>query len=168
MFFGIEAERLRDQPAAGLRVLRRRPDFGLGALHMRGAVHRLQRGMRDERIMIGRLDHLRRALQRGRGIAVVAQADGRRLGPELRGLAGKTGAALLRRRALVPFHLEFLARLVGVPETIGDDGDTRHQAGEIAAAVDDEGMAHARHLADDVEIGAGDLAANTGHFWNTA
>ncbi len=52
----VEAERLRDQLAAGLWILGRRPDFHATALRVRGAVHRLKRSVGDERIMIGGLD----------------------------------------------------------------------------------------------------------------
>ena len=154
-----DTERARDQPAARLRVLRRRPDLDLVALGMRGAVLRLQRGMRNERVMVGRLHHMRGTAQRACGVAVIAQAVRRRLGAERHGLAGKAFAALRARCAFVPLYLQVAARFFRTPPAVGNDRHAGHQPGEVAAAFHYEGMAHARHFAQRIEIGARHLAA---------
>ena len=67
---------------------------------MRRAVLRLERRVRDERIVVRRLDDLRRAGERLLGVAVDAQRERRLLRRELLRLARKPFAALLRGRRL--------------------------------------------------------------------
>ena len=79
-------------------------------------------------------------------------------GRQLLGARGETGAALLRRRALVPGHLQLLPRRPRLPPGIGDDGDAAVEAGQFLRAFDDEGVPDAGHGLDLVEIRADGLA----------
>ncbi len=67
-----DAERLGDELDARAGVLCRRPDFNLAVLERSGAVLRLQRHMRQERIVIAGFDDRRRAGERALGISIGA------------------------------------------------------------------------------------------------
>src|SRR4029077_7412935 len=81
---------------------------------------------------------------------------------KLAGAAHKAFTALGSRGTFVPLHLELLARSAREPPRVRDDGDSTEQTGEIFAAFDDKGMAHARHCLDGVQVGADHLASEYG------
>src|SRR4029077_18459713 len=113
-------------------------------------------------IRVVRLNNLRRVLQRGFGVAVLAKRARGRLFGELFGAASESFAALLRGPALVPLDLQFLARRSCLPPTIGDDGDAAEQSGQVAAPFDDKGMAHTGHRFDFVYVRGNDPAGEHG------
>ena len=90
----------RPRPLAG--CWRRRPELELAVLEQRRGVLRLERRVRDERIVVRRFDDLRGALERGVDVAVLANAALRRLLRQLRGLRGEACAALRARSRLRP------------------------------------------------------------------
>ena len=115
--------------------------------------------MGEERIVVGRLDGLRRRGERGIRVAIPPQRALRCLLRERLGLTGKAFAALRRGGALVPLDAQLVAGRLRLPPRVGDDRDAGHQAGEVRRSLDDERVLHARHRLDLVEIGADDLPA---------
>ena len=97
-----DAERLGNHLPAFARRLTADPHLELAVLEMRGAVLRLERGMREEGIVVGRFNRLRRAAERASGVAIVIERDVRRLirrrfKEGLRGQPHQIGIALLVR-----------------------------------------------------------------------
>ncbi len=164
MSSGLMPERLRDQPAAALRLLRRRPDLELPVLEHRRRVLRLERRVRDERIEVRRLDRLRRALHRAVEVAVLAQILLRRLLRQRLRLRREPFAALRRGRPLVPLHDELLSRLLDEPPVVADQRDTREKSHQPAllCLIDDERVLHAGLRLHLVEIRARRLAGEHG------
>ncbi len=160
MSFRLQAERLRDQPAAALRLLRRRPDLELPVLEQRRRVLRLERRVRDERIEVRRLDRLRRALHRAVEVAVLSQILLRRLLRQGLRLRREALAALRRRRPFVPLNDELLSRLLDEPPVVADQRDTGEKSHQPAllGLIDDERVLHAGLRLHLVEIRARRLA----------
>ena len=154
-----DAQGLAHQIAAGGGVLRRSPDRHAARADIGGAVLRLQGGVGEEGVEIGRLHHVGRAAQGLVDVTRGLETLGRAVLGEGGGLIGETLAALACGWPLVPFDLEDLARPVHPPPVVADDGDATEQTGQIVAALDDEGVLHAGLFLDLVEVGAGDLAA---------
>ena len=155
----LEREQRLQHVAAALRRLAGRPDLELAVLPLRQAVLRFERRVRDEGIRVGAFNDLGRRLERGIRVAVLAHGEAGCGLRELLGSLGKSHAALRCRRPLVPGDLQFLARAVRLPPTVGDNRDAPEQAAEIIAAVNDKGVAHAWLRLDDIEIGGCDFAA---------
>ncbi len=153
------AQRRRDHLRPRCRVLRRCPDLNAIALHMRRAVLRLQAGMRQERIGIGRIDYFRRACEGAGRVAIPPQDLRGRLRSRCGRSPSKARTALPGRGTAAPFDLQALPRLVGGPPRIGDDRYAVAQALRVIATVNDERVAHAGLILYDADIGADDLAA---------
>ena len=166
-----DAERARDELPARLRVLGGRPDLDLAVLEMRGAVLRLERGVRDERIEVGGLDDLGRALQRGLHVAVVAQRPGAAAArSKLGGAAREAFAALLGRRRLRPTSPRACWRACCAAHQLSATIATPpSRPVELAAALDHEGVPHAGQRLDSRRGSrTSTLPPNTGHFSKTA
>ena len=109
--------------------------------------------MRDERIEIGALDDLRaRSRERLLDIAVGAQLRRVRALAELVGLGLERFARLRRRRMLSPLDLQLLRALFGLLPAVGDDRDAGHQSLQVRRPLDDEGVLHAGHRLDLIEV----------------
>ena len=102
MSCGVDAERAERPPLDAFRVLRRRPDLELAAGVRRRAVLRLERRMREERILVVGLEHSRRARERGVDVAVLDDVGGGRLGLSFAASAAKR--ASLSRAASPSSH----------------------------------------------------------------
>ena len=111
-------------------VLRRRPDVHGTGTDVRGAIHRLHRGVREERHFVDGLDALCCAGQRGDGVAVVA-SDGAVLRGALGEQAGDARAGDLRNRALIPGDLQGIATLFRRPIAIADHGDAARDLHDV-------------------------------------
>src|SRR4029079_2900267 len=149
--FWFEAEAAGNEALPARRNLCRRPHLHHAVLEQRGAVLRLERGVGEEGIVIGRLDDLRPLRERRR----------RRRARELVGLRRHLRAALGRYRTGVPLDLERVRRAERVPRRVGDDGNTRRQAFD---AIEQEGITHTGALLHFIEVGAHDFAAERGAF----
>ncbi len=131
---------------------------------MRGAILRLQRRVRDKRIGIGGFHNLRRALQSAVRIAVLAKRLGGRLLGKFHCPLREPDAGLRRAVPFIPFHLQLLARRLGLPPAIGDNGDPRlervrfHDRARLHVAFHDKCVADAGHGFDFVQIRAHHLA----------
>ncbi len=116
-------------------VLRRRPDVYAVGAHVRGAIHRLHRGVREERHFVHGLDALHRCRQRGDRVAVVS-SDGAILGGALRKQAGDARAGDLGDRAFIPGDLQGVATLFRRPIAVADHGDAARDLHDVADAGD--------------------------------
>ena len=122
------------------------PDFAAVLADMDGAVHRLHRGVRQERKLIGRLD-----LGDGAGQSCVHIADVLRHRTRMKRRLFERGhdAVHVQRgmRTVVPFDLEGLEPLLRRPHVIRDDGDGIVEVHDLAHAVDRLGgrIVHALH-----------------------
>ena len=101
--------------------LRRHPHVAPVGAHVRRAVHRLHRRVREERHLEHALERFRRALDGRGGVAVVARHLARLLG-ELRVVLRDVRAVQRRQLALVPLHLERLRAFRCRPVVVGDHG----------------------------------------------
>src|SRR5207302_4145309 len=120
--------------ALGPRLkLRRGPDIDAVRAHVGGAVHRLHGGVREERQLVHRVYSVRRELQRGLGVAVVARHGARLLGA-LGEELGDARARDLRVRALVPRHVQRVASLLGRPVPVRYDRYTARDLHYVAHA----------------------------------
>src|SRR5467141_1347235 len=99
------------------------------------AVLRLHGGVREEGIGVRALDNFYCGLQSFVCVAVAADSDGGRLLRKFIGTAGEASAALLGGCAFDPFGLQLLARSVGLPPGISDDGDAAMQAEQIGSSI---------------------------------
>src|SRR6266511_2918196 len=106
-------------------ILRRRPHFAAVRAREGRAVHRLHRGVMEERYFVHGFDTLRGSDERGEGVTILA-----RLGSGLAGERRQPGRYVAERgvRSLVPWDLEGLASLDGLPVGVGDDGDAALRA----------------------------------------
>ena len=148
---GRQTGRRQGRRERGLAVLRRHPDLALVSRVLRRRVHRLHRGVIQERIGVHRLDFLGGAGDRGLHVPDL-RAHERLIGiePALQRL-GDRGARHLRVRAFVPRDRERVERGLGLPPRIGHDRD-----GRLADLHD---VANARHALDLVGLEALHLAA---------
>ncbi len=125
-----------DLRGRGLRArdrLRADPDFAVVLAHVDRAIHRLHRGVREERNLVGRLD-LRRGARHGLvGVADVLR-DRARIARGGFQLAHDVFRGELRVRAVVPFDLERREPLLGRPHVIGDDRDGVVEAHDLTHA----------------------------------
>ncbi len=147
------------QVLSGSRVLRGRPDLEPAVAEPRRAVLGFDAGVRDERVAVSRLHGLRGAGKGRRGIAVLAQHVRARLLGHRGRLGDEALPALRIHHPFVPVDLELPARAERHPGGFRDDGHTRHQAVEVAGALDDKRVAHARQGLDRFKVGADYLAA---------
>ena len=112
------------------------PDFAIVLAHVDSAIHRLHRGVRQERHLVGRLDLRCGACHGFVGIADVLRNRAwiARRGFEL---ARDVFRGELRMRAVVPFDLERRESLLGRPHVIGDNRD---------GIVETHDLTHAFHV----------------------
>ena len=98
--------------------------------HLHGAVHRLHRRVREERLLVDGLDLLRGLADGRGGVAVVTRdrAGLLRGGGELR---DDVGGRELRVRARVPLRIGSGEALLGGPGVDRDDGDRVVQAHDL-------------------------------------
>src|SRR5687768_14949670 len=155
----LDAQRPRNETTSALRRLRRHPDLELAIAPLRRAVLRLERCVRDERVEVCGLDSLCSASDGSIEIAICAQGALSSLLRERHGLRFETRAALLRRRAFVPLHLQLSLRGARCPVIVGDNCNTTEQSCQRSAALDDERVADTRRRAYHIQIRAGNLAA---------
>ena len=156
--FFCDAKRLRDEHAPRLRILRRRPDLNRVVPEAGGAVLGLECGMREERILVGRFNGVRRSGECGGNVAIGAQRALRCLCKELHCLRPDRCAALLGGAAFFPRNFQFRARRFRGPPRVGDDRNAAQQPVQYRAAFDDERVLHAGQRLDLFDIGAGCLA----------
>ena len=111
------------------------PDFAIVLAHVDGAIHRLHRGVRQERNLVGRFDFRRGA---GHGLVGIADVLRNRARIARRGvqLAHDVFRGELRVRAVVPFDLERGQPLLGRPHVIGDNRDGVVEANDLTHAFD--------------------------------
>src|ERR1041385_3045260 len=100
---------------------------------MRGAVLRLERRVREERIVIRRFDCPRRARERAFRIAVVVELDDGGLLRQLLRAFVEDGRVVRCRWPFVPRELQLRPRLLRMPPRVSDDGDAAMQADTHAA-----------------------------------
>ena len=138
------------------RGLRRRPDLELAVLELRRAVLRLERRVRDERIVVGGLDRLRRAgrapRRRRRPCASLLPAAASTARPPV-----LANAALLCAAVGPSSHVTFscFARRLRLPPACRRRW--RRPASDpvqVRRAFDDERVLHARQRLDLVEVRA--------------
>src|SRR5207244_6196411 len=122
-----------DLPADHLHArleLRRRPDVHAVGTHVRGAIHRLHRGVREERHFVHGLDALCCSGERRNRVTVVASD-----GAVLRGALGEQDrdarAGDLRNRALIPGDLQSIATQLRRPIAIADHGDATRDLHDV-------------------------------------
>ncbi len=119
--FRCDLHRRGDELPPRLRILRRRPDLELAVAVARGAVHGLESGVGEERILVCRL-HYRGASECRVHIAVVTQRALRRRGKVLGGFCVERGGALRGCRMLAPRDTQALPSRASGPPAVGDDG----------------------------------------------
>ena len=115
--------------------------------------------MGEERIEVGRLDHLGRA---GKGlihIAVVLEHLGARALGQLGGRGGEALARLCGGGPFVPGDHELPPGALRHPPAVGHDRNAAQQPGQIAPALDHESIADAGERLDLIDVGRGHLAA---------
>ena len=143
-----------------VRSLRRRPDLDRAVLERGGAVLRLERRVRDERIGVERL-RPSCASASAASTSPVLRSDS---GPACLASFCASSTALLQLsfEALDSSHVTLSLRraLNRRPGRRRENGDARHDLGRLAGAFDDERVGHAGQLLDLVEIRLADLAAD--------
>ena len=122
--------------------------------------------MREKRIRVIGLEHLRGARECGVDVTVLDDIGRGRLPAESRRLRGEARVAVARGVAFVPFDFELLPRLLGEPPAVGDDRDTVDEpverprgARDTRVALQDERIAHTRQRLERGDIRADDRAA---------
>ncbi len=124
-----EAQRLRHVGLRPGRRLRRRPQLRRARPHRGGAVHRLHRGVGEERQLVDGLEPPRRAGQRLVELPLAARGLlDRRLGEELR----EQGRVERAVRPGLEGDVERLAPLDRRPGRVGDDGDAARDLHDLA------------------------------------
>src|SRR6266550_7414549 len=106
-------------------ILRRRPHFAAVRAREGRAVHRLHRGVMEERYFVHGCDTLCGSGEHGGGVTILA-----RLGSGLAGERREPGRYVAERgvRSLVPGDLERLASLDRLPVGVGDHGNAARSA----------------------------------------
>src|SRR6267378_365845 len=113
--------------------------------------------MREKGIGVSGLNCFRGGLERFFGVAVTAKRNGGRLLRKLLGPAREAFTALLCSWALLPLGAQFLPGAVGLPPSVGDDGNTAMQTEEVGASIHGKSMAYTGQRFDFVKIGAEEL-----------
>ena len=169
----LDAERCCATSArARPRRLARRPDLELAVLELRRAVLRLERRVRDERIGVRGLDHLRAAAAKRRvDVAVLARircAGGlRRRAPPPASRTPRCSAAPSALRPTRPSASR--ARVCAGHQRVGDDRDAAEQAVRARACPRRRRRACTPGSAlISSRLALATLPPNTGHFSNTA
>lgn len=116
-----QPERLRDLVARGLRRLRAGPHFASAVRHARDGRGRLHRCVREMRDVVGRTHAFRRAGQRRRRVAVVADHVARLRGSRFERLPIR-GRVIVRIGPVLPVDLQLRARLDRRPRVARNDG----------------------------------------------
>jgi hypothetical protein len=111
------------------------PHFAAVAADMHGAVHRLERCMREKRNLILRLDLGDGARHRLVDVSDVLR-DSPRFARGLLELAGDVVGRELRERPVIPFDDERGQSFLRGAHVIGDDGDGIVEADDLAHALD--------------------------------
>ncbi len=160
-----------DERAATRGQLRGAPDFEFAVLILGAAVARFERGVGNERILVGRFQHFRGTLQTVIDVAIVLQRSTWLLLRELLRAFGESDAALVGGGTFVPLHDQLLTRGVCLPPGIGHNGNagfkTRIAFDDRAClhgGIDHERMLHTRQFADLVNVRAGHFAAKDWAF----
>jgi hypothetical protein len=151
-------ENLGHEFAAALGSLRGRPEFKFAVVVVGEAVLRLHGGVGEEGIIIGSGYRFGGGFESGEGVAIFAKNHGGRFLPEFIGLSEETFAALLRGGTLFPSDFQFLACGIGLPPSVGDDGDAAVESEKIGSAGERENVADAGLFFDVLEIGGGDFS----------
>src|ERR1051325_6825600 len=158
--FLIETESTRDEVHRVGWSLGRRPDFQLALLEVRRTVLRLQRGVRQEWIRVGRLYDFRGIAEGSVDIAICTERSLRLFFGQRFSLLREAKTRLRGSSAFVPFHLQLLASGFCLPPTIGNDRDATEQPIQIGPhAFDDERMTNSRHRLNGIEVRRSSFAA---------
>ncbi len=157
-----DAEQVRQHRQRSVRRLRGRPDFDPAVLVVGGGVLRLHRRMCDERIAVEAFHRLCRLRERPIGISTVVDGGRRGLTRNLRRARHAPLPAVLRRLGFVPADAQLLPRAERGPGGACHDRDPGHDLGDVAVALDHEGVLHAGQRLHFLQIRLGHLSA---HCW---
>ena len=155
-----QAHHLGHHGLAAVRLLGRNPHFQDAVMPVGRGVHRLQRRVRDESVIVIGFHHVRRLGEGGIDIADIGVGLGREGPGDFLGLGIGGRQGILGGLALVPGHLQRILGLEGVPGAVGDDGDARHHLDRKTRAFQREDIDHAGHFADIGFVEARHLAAD--------
>ena len=169
----VDAERRLDQAERAVRAhvgtLCRRPDFNRAVcLRMSRAVHRLERGVDEERIDVVAFERLRGGLQRGSRIANLGKVGHRCALGEFGCLGVVASSGLVLRDAFVPRDFQLGCSVFRGPPVVGHDGDAIEQAhlgGQVADLFDDEAVNDSGHRLDLGRVGRDDRSAEHRGFF---
>src|SRR5271167_521222 len=162
---GRDVQNFGDELAAVLRSLGRRPEFEFAIVEMSKAIFGLHGSVGEERIDIGGFDCFFGGVKSGRGVAVFAEGERRRLPRKLLSALEKAFAALLGGGTFVPGDVKFLASGMGLPPGVRNDGDAGEQTKKIGGTGNGEDVADAGLFFDIVEIGAEEFSSKDGTFF---
>ncbi|MPN22089.1 hypothetical protein SDC9_169472 [bioreactor metagenome] len=146
------------------RVLSWRPQLDDAIVKPGRGILRLDTGMRDERIPIGRLHRFRRTSQCRGNIAVLAQHRFTGLSGQLGCLGDEFGPVVVCCRPFVPTDLQLTPRGIGCPGRIRNNRHPRQQTPQIAPPVYHESIANPWQGLDCIQVGTDHLATENRTF----